>query len=266
MRLGRFIPALFCAPCREKSKAEQHRKSHRYTARKMCACSTRYRSASGLAHLAKRGPLRPPFDPPDQGVPPLDPTRRASPSGLPTGAISIGPWTPGPWGGPSLPPRPPFDRRLPPMDPRSGAFAPLHHEPAAFRPCTPDQPSPDWMRPSPGGFAMSSGSQKRQTTARIAVNCTPAQKAAIAAKSAATGLSPSALCLAVMLDAPLPVRRRNPTVNQQAMTRYFGNTAKGPGRDRHWRCSSIGWTPNRLPTVYRRAGAFLHGSAGGRQN
>jgi hypothetical protein len=82
------------------------------------------------------------------------------------------------------------------------------------------------MRPSPGGFAMSSGSQKRQTTARIAVNCTPAQKAAIAAKSAATGLSPSALCLAVMLDAPLPVRRRNPTVNQQAMTRYFGNTAK----------------------------------------
>ncbi len=73
---------------------------------------------------------------------------------------------------------------------------------------------------------MSSGSQKRQTTARIAVNCTPAQKAAIMSKSAATGLSPSALCLAVMLDAPLPVRRRSPTVNQQAMTRYFGATAK----------------------------------------
>jgi hypothetical protein len=71
-----------------------------------------------------------------------------------------------------------------------------------------------------------SGSQKRQVTARIAVNCTPAQKAAIMSKSAATGLSPSALCLAVMLDAPLPARRRNPTVNQQAMTRYFGNTAK----------------------------------------
>ncbi len=73
---------------------------------------------------------------------------------------------------------------------------------------------------------MSSGSQKRQVTARIAVNCTPAQKAAIMSKSTATGLSPSALCLAVMLDAPLPVRRRNPTVNQQAMTRYFGHTAK----------------------------------------
>jgi hypothetical protein len=78
--------------------------------------------------------------------------------------------------------------------------------------------------PNPG--ARRSGSQRRRVTARIAVNCTPAQKAAIHEKSDATGLSPSALCLAVLLDAPLPARRRNPTVNQQAMTRYFGNTAK----------------------------------------
>jgi hypothetical protein len=54
-----------------------------------------------------------------------------------------------------------------------------------------------------------SGSQKRKVTARIAVNCTPAQKAAILKKIDATGLSPSAMCLAVLLDVPLPPRRRH---------------------------------------------------------
>jgi hypothetical protein len=53
-----------------------------------------------------------------------------------------------------------------------------------------------------------SGSQKRRTTARIAINCTPAQKAEILKKIDATGLSPSAMCLAVLLDVPLPARRR----------------------------------------------------------
>jgi hypothetical protein len=71
----------------------------------------------------------------------------------------------------------------------------------------------------------SSGSQKRKVTARIAVNCTPAQKAAIMEKSDATGLSPSAMCLAALLDVPLPKRRR-PSVNDRAMTAYLAANAR----------------------------------------
>ena len=71
-----------------------------------------------------------------------------------------------------------------------------------------------------------SGSQKRKTTARIAVNCTPAQKAAIMEKAKAFELSPSAICLSMLLDAPAPKRRRRPTVNDQALTAYLGATAK----------------------------------------
>src|ERR1017187_4665999 len=71
----------------------------------------------------------------------------------------------------------------------------------------------------------SSGSQKRKVTARIAVNCTPAQKAAIMEKSDATGLSPSAMCLAVLLDAPLPKRRR-PSIHDKAMTAYLAANAR----------------------------------------
>lgn len=71
-----------------------------------------------------------------------------------------------------------------------------------------------------------SGSQKRRTTARIAVNCTPAQKAAIMEKAKAFELSPSAICLSMLLDAPAPKRRRRPTVNDQALTAYLGATAK----------------------------------------
>ena len=71
-----------------------------------------------------------------------------------------------------------------------------------------------------------SGSQKRRTTARIAVNCTPAEKAIIVEKSKDAGLSPTAICLAMLLDAPLPKRRRQPTVNEQGLTAYLGATAK----------------------------------------
>lgn len=71
-----------------------------------------------------------------------------------------------------------------------------------------------------------SGSQKRKTTARIAVNCTPAQKAAIMEKAKAFELSPSAICLSMLLDAPAPKRRRRPTVNDRALTAYLGATAK----------------------------------------
>jgi len=78
------------------------------------------------------------------------------------------------------------------------------------------------MKPKPGR----SGSQKRKTTARIAVNCTPAQKATILEKAKAFDLSPSAICLAMLLDAPLPRRRHQPTVNDNALTRYLAATAK----------------------------------------
>lgn len=70
-----------------------------------------------------------------------------------------------------------------------------------------------------------SGSQKRRTTARIAVNCTPAQKAEILKKIDATGLSPSAMCLAVLLDVPLPVRRR-PSVDTQLLAKVLAELGK----------------------------------------
>ena len=69
-----------------------------------------------------------------------------------------------------------------------------------------------------------SGSQKRKVSARIAINCTPEQKAAILAKAKDAGLSPTAICLAMLLDAPLPTRR-NPAINNEAMTHYLANTA-----------------------------------------
>ena len=70
-----------------------------------------------------------------------------------------------------------------------------------------------------------SGSQKRKVTARIAVNCTPAQKAAIMAKIDATGLSPSAMCLAVLLDVPLPPRRR-PSVDTVLLAKVLAELGK----------------------------------------
>jgi hypothetical protein len=72
---------------------------------------------------------------------------------------------------------------------------------------------------------MSSGSQKRKVTARIAVNCTPAQKTAIVEKVDATGLSPSAMCLAVLLDVPLPKRRR-PTAHAELLAKVLAELGK----------------------------------------
>jgi hypothetical protein len=83
------------------------------------------------------------------------------------------------------------------------------------------------MRP-PEATAMTtgrSGSQKRRTTARIAINCTPAQKAEILKKIDATGLSPSAICLAVLLDVPLPARRR-PSVDTQLLAKVLAELGK----------------------------------------
>ena len=70
-----------------------------------------------------------------------------------------------------------------------------------------------------------SGSQKRKVTARIAINCTPAQKAAIMEKIDATGLSPSAMCLAVLLDVPLPPRRC-PSVDTVLLAKVLAELGK----------------------------------------
>ena len=70
-----------------------------------------------------------------------------------------------------------------------------------------------------------SGSQKRKVTARVAVNCTPAQKAAILAKTAAAGVSPSALALNSMLDAPMR-RTRGPRTDDGLMRQFFTELAR----------------------------------------
>jgi len=84
-------------------------------------------------------------------------------------------------------------------------------------PREPDRPQVDAPRRS--------GSQRRKVTERIAINCTPAQKAAITQKADATGLSPSAICLSTLLDTPLPARRR-PSVNDHAMSTYIAANAR----------------------------------------
>src|SRR5450759_2013706 len=55
-----------------------------------CARVPRAAARRGSLILA-RGQLRPPLHPPDQGLPPVDPTKGASPSGLPTGRVAL-PW------------------------------------------------------------------------------------------------------------------------------------------------------------------------------
>jgi hypothetical protein len=73
---------------------------------------------------------------------------------------------------------------------------------------------------------MTSGSQKRKTTAQIKVNCTPAQKAAIVDKAGSAGLSPAAICLAMLLDAPLPKARKRRTRNNEAFNAYLAAAQK----------------------------------------
>src|SRR5216683_2991729 len=54
---------------------------------------------------------------------------------------------------------------------------------------------------------------------------TPAAKAAIMEKIDATGLSPSAMCLAVLLDVPLP-RRRRPSVDTKLLVQVLAELGK----------------------------------------
>jgi hypothetical protein len=96
----------------------------------------------------------------------------------------------------------------------------------------------------PGAY-MTSGSQKRKVTARIAVNCTPEQKAAIAKKTDATGLSPSAICLAVLLDVPLPARRR-PSVDAVLLGKLSAELGK-IGSNINQIAHRYNLSPDRLP-------------------
>ena len=70
-----------------------------------------------------------------------------------------------------------------------------------------------------------SGSQKRKVTARVAVNCTPAQKAAILAKTAAAGVSPSALALNSLLEVSMR-RTRSPRADDGLMRQFFTDLAR----------------------------------------
>jgi hypothetical protein len=70
-----------------------------------------------------------------------------------------------------------------------------------------------------------SGSQKRRTTERFKVNCTPEQFAALSKLADAHGQSLSALTLNTLLKVALP-RVRRPRVEDELMRRYFVETAR----------------------------------------
>jgi hypothetical protein len=70
-----------------------------------------------------------------------------------------------------------------------------------------------------------SGSQRRRTTKRINVNCTPERYAAISKLTEAYGQSPSALTLHTLLGIPLP-RVRRPRVDDELMRQFFTEIAR----------------------------------------
>lgn len=70
-----------------------------------------------------------------------------------------------------------------------------------------------------------SGSQRRRTTKRINVNCTPEHYAAISRITGAHGQSPSALALHTLLGVPLP-RSRRPRADDQLMRQFFAELAR----------------------------------------
>lgn len=70
-----------------------------------------------------------------------------------------------------------------------------------------------------------SGSQKRRTTERFKVNCTPEQYAALSKLADAHGQSLSALTLNTLLKIPVP-RLRRPRVENELMRRYLVEAAR----------------------------------------
>ena len=170
MRSGQLIiPVLFCAPCRENIKAERNEeKAYRYTgSRKMCACSTRYRSLP-VAHLAKGGYL----------VPRLIPQTRAFRRWIRPDALRLLDFRPGRFhqscwtldhGETSLSPPAPFDQTFCRHGPRQRGF---HRAPCTTNrrrsapvPLTNPRRIGCVPRSRPRPCTMSSGSQqKRQVT------------------------------------------------------------------------------------------------------
>ena len=82
-------------------------------------------------------------------------------------------------------------------------------------------------RDGTGSMSGSGGIQKRKLTARIAVNCTPKQKAIIVAKCDAAGFSPSAFVSTNFssLGLPLP-ERRHPDVDTQLLAKVLAELGK----------------------------------------
>jgi hypothetical protein len=70
-----------------------------------------------------------------------------------------------------------------------------------------------------------SGSQRRRTTKRINVNCTPERYDAISKLTEAYGQSPSALALHTLLGIPLP-RSRRPRADDELMRQFFTEIAR----------------------------------------
>lgn len=70
-----------------------------------------------------------------------------------------------------------------------------------------------------------SGSQRRRTTKRVNVNCTPEHYAAIGKLTGAHGQSASALVLHTLLGIPLP-RVRHPRADDELMRQFFSELAQ----------------------------------------
>ena len=192
--------------------------------------------------ILARGQLRPPLHPPDQERCSVDLTRRASPSGLPTGrCFTLRPpdrcfdsgfdqeslralHGPPDRGRLRSPPGPSSTRRVPPwtctraMRPSTAA--------GLSRPCPTTNREAGWMRP-PGGRPMSGqrGSEKRQRSVIIQSRVAPAERATIQAKADATGVSVSELIRYAVLNYRLPLSR----VDRQAVSLLLAELAKNRG-------------------------------------
>ena len=70
-----------------------------------------------------------------------------------------------------------------------------------------------------------SGSQKRRTTKRVKVNCTPEHHTALCKLAEAHGQSLSALALNALLNVPLP-RAHRPRVDDKLMRQFFVEIAR----------------------------------------
>lgn len=68
-----------------------------------------------------------------------------------------------------------------------------------------------------------SGSQRRQASEQIKINCTPAERAQILALAASHGQSPAALCKNTLLKIPLPPASRK--INDRLIAKFLAASA-----------------------------------------